>query len=516
MTTIDTTPASTTPTSTTPASTPPAGRTSTGPDGKARVVDQAARSVKWSLLYNIVPRLVTPISTVILAALLTPEDFGLVAISTFVIALARIVVELGLGKTVIQRQTDVEEAASLGLWVSLAVSGILYLGLWVGAPWLASAYNDANVVGVIRVAALALPLTAVATIPKALLMRDMQFRKLFWVNASFLIIQSVTSLMLALIGMGYWALILGQVIGFAVSSLLAWTMAEWRPILRFRRNLLRPMLGFSVWVMVSGFQSWLFLYSDNAIAGLFLGVKGLGIYSLGFNIAIVIPTFLGAALGDVAYPAFCKLQDVPRDVGHSLAKLQGLASVILFPIALGISAVAPAAVDLLYGDKWEGLGTVIALLVIMPGLTCIWALNENAYQAIGRPDLWPKLAGFTLLALLPVLWIAAPYGLLVFTIVRFAAAWILPLGNVVFGARSLEIGIREQLQGFAQPLVFSAIMYLAVSLMMKQVSPLVGLIGWAKLLSVVAAGAVIYALLIWLGNRKLWNQLRFSARQILS
>ena len=109
---------------------------------------------------------------------------------------------------------------------------------------------------------------------------------------------------------------------------------------------------------------------------------------------------------------------------------------VLFPVAWGISAVAPSAVELLYGQKWQGLGTVIAILVIMPGLNVIWALSENAYQAVGRPDIWPKLAGVSLLVLLPLLWIAAPYGLLALTLARFAGAWILPLGSVLFGAAS--------------------------------------------------------------------------------
>ena len=485
-------------------------------DNPSALLDQAARSVKWSFLYNIVPRLVTPFSTVILAALLTPVDFGLVAIATFVIALARIVVEFGLGKTVIQRQTGVDEAASIGLWVSVLVSAALYLALWIAAPRIAAAYNDARVIGVIRVAALALPLMALVTIPKALLYRSMAFRSLFWVNSSFLIVSAIASVVLAIAGIGYWALILGQLIGMLFSVGLAWGMVRWRPVFLLRWSMLRSMLGFSVWVMVSGFQDWLFLYAASAIAGLFLGVRGLGVYSLGFSIAIVVPGFLGAAVGDVAYPTFCKLQETPREVGRNLVKLQALMAAVLFPIAFGISAIAPPAVELLYGQKWQGLGTVIAILVIMPGLNGIWALGENAYQAVGRPDIWPKLAGISLLALLPLLWVTAPYGLLVFTLARFGGAWILPLGNVLFGARTLDIGIREQLEGLLSPLFFSVIMYLAVSLLIEQLSPLTGMGGWFKLLSIIAAGALIYMLLVWQGNRELWNRLRLSVRQVLS
>jgi len=485
-------------------------------DSQAHLVMQAARSVKWAFLYNIVPRLVTPFSTMILAALLTPADFGLVAISTFVIALAQIVVDLGLGKAVIQRETYVNEAASISLWISLLVSAGIYLTLWIAAPWISAAYKNDRVIDVIRVAALALPLTALATIPKALLLRNMEFRSLFWVNSSFLILQAVASVVLAVAGTGYWALIWGPLVGMTISAGLAWGLAHWRPMIVINWPVLRSMLGFSIWVMVSGFQNWLFLYAGNVIAGLFLGVRGLGTYSLGFSIAILIPAFFVASLGDVAYPAFCKLQGCPLEIGHNLTRLQLMAGAILFPAALGLSAIAPSAVELLYGQKWQGLGTVIGFLVIMPGLSYIWLLNEHAYQAIGRPDIWTKLSGFSLLALVPLLWVAAPYGLLVFTLVRFGGAWFLPLGNIFFGARSLGIGAKEQFKAFASPLSLSVIMFALVYLLTKQLNPFEGVSGCIKLLSIVIVGAIVYLLLIWLVNRELCNRLFLSLRRMIS
>jgi teichuronic acid exporter len=480
------------------------------------LINQAARSVKWAFLYNMVPRLVTPFSTMILVALLTPSDFGLVAIATLIIALARIVVDLGLRKAVIQRQTDVNESASISLWISLLVSAGLYLTLWTAAPWISAAYKNDRVVDVVRLAALALPLTALAAIPKALLQRAMEFRHLFWVNSSFLIIQAVVSVVLAVAGAGAWALIWGELVGLLTSTGLAWGLAHWRPKVLVDWPVLRSMLGFSIWVVVSGFQNWLFLYADNAIAGLFLGIQGLGVYSLGFTVAIVIPAFLVAALSDVAYPTFCRIQGNPQQVGHNLLRLQALTGAILFPVALGLSAIAPSALELFYGHKWQGLGTVVGILVIMPGLSYIWALNEHAYQAVGRPDVWTKLAGFSLLTLLPLLWVAAPYGLLVFTLARFGGACLLPLGNIVFGARILGIGVKDQIKAFVAPLSFSAIMFVAVYLLTKQLSPLEGAIGWIKLLSIAAVGAFIYLLLIWLFNRALWNRLLVSLRQMLS
>jgi PST family polysaccharide transporter len=486
------------------------------PGGQASLINQAARSVKWSFLYNATPRLVTPFSTMILAALLTPVDFGLVAIATVVITLAQIGVDLGLSKAVIQHQTHVDEAASISLWTNLLMTAGLYLALWIAAPWISAAYNNDKVIDVIRVAALFLPLTALATIPKALMQRNMMFSRLFWVNSAFLIFQAVVAVVLAAAGAGYWALILGQLVGMTISTGLAWGFVHWRPLIVINWPMLRSLLKFSVWVMVSGFLNWLLLYADRAIAGLFLDVQRLGVYSLGFTIAIVIPAFFVAALSDVAYPTFCRMQGNPQQVGHNLVRLQALAGAILFPIAFGIAAVGPSAVDLLYGQKWAGLGTVMGILVIMPGLSFIWLLNQNAYQSVGRPDVWTKLAGYSLLALLPLLWVAAPYGLLVYTFVRFGGALLLPLGNIFFGARVLRIGTKDQIKVFSPPFCFAVIMFVIVSLLTKQLSPFEGVIGWIKLISIAAAGAGVYFLLLRQLNRGLWDQLLRSVRRVLS
>ncbi len=480
------------------------------------LINQATRSVKWTLSYNIAPRLVTPFSTIILAAILTPSDFGLVAISTFIIALARILVDMGLSKAVIQRRSMVDEAASISLWISLLISTGFYLLLWLAAPWISNVYRNEYVVNVIRVSSLSLPLFAAASIPKALLIRDMAFRSLFWVNSSFLILQAIASVILALAGMGYWALILGQLFGLFVHAGLAWKLVKWRPTMMMDLSTLFSLLTFSVWVMLSSLQNWMFLYADNAIAGLFLGVQGLGIYSLGFTIATLIPGFLMSSVSDVAYPVFCKIQEDPPRVGENLVKLQRLTGTLLFPIALGFSAIAAPSVELLYGQKWQGLGMVLAILTIMPGLSYIWSINENAYQAIGRPDIWTKLAGVSLIGLIPLLWFAAPYGLLVFTIFRFAGAWLLPLGNILFGAKRLGISIKDQLQSLVSPLIFSLIMFSLVFIIINQMSPLHGVLGWIKLLSIVAAGAGVYLLQIWLVKRELWNELILYLRQMIS
>lgn len=480
------------------------------------LVTQAAKSFKWSILYNVAPRLITPFSTMILAGLLTPADFGLVAISTFVIALATIISELGMGRTVIQRQTNIDEAASISMWISLVTSLGIYFILWMLAPQISAIYSDSKVTDVIRLAALSLPLGATTTVPKALLRRNMQFSRLFWVNSSFLVVSAVASVILALLGAGVWAIIFGQLIGMFISSVIVWALVKWRPLFVLNWLIARSLLGFSTWILLSNFQNWLFLYADNAIAGMFMGIKSLGVYALGFNIATIIPTFIVASLSDVAYPAFCKLGGNNLDVGKSLISLQRLTGTILFPVTLGISAIASPMVELLYGNKWQGLGTVISILVIMPGLGNIWLLNESAYTSVGKPDIYTKLSAFSLLVLLPILWFTAPYGLLIFTIVRFAGGLVLPLGNIFIGARTLRIRISTQIQSLGSPFLYAFIMFISVYLLTLQMRPFEGWLGWVKLVSAILFGAGLYIMMVRFVSRDLWNDLVMSIKRVLA
>jgi O-antigen/teichoic acid export membrane protein len=484
------------------------------PQYRGQVQEQAARSVKWTTLANLLPRLVSPVSTMILAALLTPADFGTVAVSTLVIVLAQILVGLGLGPAVVQRRTFVHEAASAAQWLSLSASALLYGLLWIVAPWLAQVYDIPLVAPVVRVSGLSLFLFALGTVPAALLQRDMAFRKLFWVESTSQVANVLASVSLALLGLGVWALVLGPLVGAAARAALAWFSSHWRPSFAVHRAVLRPLLGFSLWTMGASFLSWLFLYADNAIAGYFLGETGLGIYSLGFSLSNLLPGLVIPPLSAVAYAAFCAIQNDRAGVGHSLVQLQTLAAAILFPLCFGLSAVAVPAIALLYGDKWQGLGEVIRLLALMPGLSHLWSLNADAYRAVGRPDVWTELAALALVVLLPLLLIAGQYGLMPFTLARAGGHLLYPLLNIFIGGRVLGLAARDQLRPLVTPLACTATMYLLVTMLVQGLTPFAGWLGWLKLLSLATLGAGIYLALLWLANRDLWHRLLLAGRQV--
>lgn len=480
------------------------------------IVHRATGSVKWSTLASLVPRAITPVSSLILAALLTPADFGVVAVSILVVELSRIVVGLGLGAAVVQRQESVGRAASAAFWIGFALSVVLYGGLWLAAPKLSDLYHIPVLVAVIRTSALSLILFALTTIPEALLQRDLQFHKLFWVSALSQIAYAITSLGLALLGLGLWALVLGPLCGAAVRTLLSWSAARWLPTLSIDRGILRSLLGFSLWVTVAGFQSWLFLYADNALAGYYLGERSLGVYSLGFNLSQLLPGLIIPALAAVAYPTFSALQRDRQAVGEGLLRLQSLAAVILFPACLGLSAISHAATGLLYGEKWAGLGLVMQFMALMPGLSHLWSLNAEAYRALGRPDVWPKLAAASLLILIPLLVWAGPQGLVTFTLARFGGQLVYPALHILVGGRVLGLGTWQQLKAWVVPLACALPMYAVTTFLAWWWAPFAGLTGWLKLAGIVSTGVVVYALLLRRVDVRLWDQSWLAGRRVFA
>lgn len=484
-------------------------------DSRATMLQKATRSVKWAFLGSLAPRLITPFTSMLLAALLTPDDFGIIAITNMVVMLARILVESGMGMAIIQRKEYVEEAASVAFGFSIFAGTIIYLLLWLFAPTLEILYELPNLGTIIRTASLSLIVLAFTAAPTAMMQRQMEFRKLFWVTGLPQIVTALTSVIWAFLGGGVWALVWGPLLGNVVNALVVWHFTTWRPRLVTDLRLLLSLLRFSVWIMLSSFQFWLFSYFDNAIAGLYFNSQELGYYALGFNLSSMLPSLLTAALMQVAYPAFCNLQDNPADVGRALVSLQRVLAVIVFPVGFGLAAVALPAIQLLYGEKWLGMGQVMMIFAILPGLTHFWSLSGEAYRAINRPDIWTKLTAVMIAAMMPLLFLTGPYGLMIYVLARAGVSILVPLLNIFWGGRFLDLTPRRQLEALARPFGAALLMFIGITGFMQIIAPFAGLAGWLKLLALITGGVLFYIGLIWFFARSLFYDFIDTVRRVL-
>ena len=396
------------------------------PEGRDRVEGDLVQSLKWSWLGAIAPRLVTPLVTVFLSLLLSPRDFGLAAAATAVISIAYILVSVG---PAIVRSRDPEgQVASTAFWLGNGLMAILYLAIWALSGWYAGRVGDPALETVIRVAGLSLFLSTSASVPTSLLQKRFDFSGIFMVSVARAVAGSLVSISLALLAMGYWALVIGPLVGLATGMIVAFWRSGWWPGWEVDLAAGRGLLEFSAWVSLASLVTWCFGQADNLICGALLGPEKLGVYAFGFNLTGLVPGLVISPLAAVAYSAFCEVQNDPKEMAYLLGKYRALAAVLLVPTAAGTALIARPFVSLLWGESWPGLDLVLICLAIMPGLAHVWSLDAEAFRAMGRPDLWPKLGIIAVALLFPALWIGATaFDLQGFLIGRSLASTTVPV-----------------------------------------------------------------------------------------
>lgn len=482
---------------------------------RAQTIKQARRGIKWATLGELGPRLITPFTSILLAILLEPAAFGLVAIATAILMLARVVVVAGMRDVIVQRpEKDIEAAIDFVFTFSLLVSSLMYALLFLIAPPLENLYQMPMLSDVLRVTGLNVVILAMAAVPMGILQRQMRFNRLFIVRGAPQLVAAGVSVVWALAGGGVWALVLGPLFGNVANLILGWLFARhfYIPRLTIRFRAMLGVLSFSSWVVMANLLRWVYGQFDNIVAGLFFTATLTGYYTLSFNLTGMIPSLITSVFIQVAYPAFCNLQEDVPSVGRALTQLQTRIAAIVMPTAFGLSAVAQPLVAVVYGEKWLPMGDTMMIFALLPALINLWSLNGEAYRAIGKPHLWTQVYLVSILVVIPTIIFVGPLGLLAFTIVRAIGSLSTIIISFRLTRRHLFASYREQFDAIARPLLASLVMFLGVvGLRFTVLSD----VNAANLLMLIGAGMVIYALTLYIIAPQLTRQIVASGWQTL-
>lgn len=466
------------------------------------IADKATRSVKWSALMEIVSRTASPIILVILARLLTPSDFGVVTTAMIAISFSQMFWDAGLSKTLIQTKEAPGEAAHVVFWTNIVLGVLIYLVLFISAPAVALFFNSSASGPVLRVLGLQIIIASLTSVQQALFVRDLDFRGLFWINLFTAFIPGFFSIPLAYYDYGVWALVAGSLAGQALNCGLLWKRSAWRPKLIYDRVLAKKLFSFGFWVLLESFGIWLIIWGDNLIVGRFLGVHDLGVYRTGWMIVTILFGLTLNPFLPVLYPTFSRLQDDLPALKNAFKRANRFIFALAMPISIFLLLVGPEAASFLFGQKWQGIGFVLAVLGLMNGIGWLVGINAELYRAMGRPDMNTKLMFIALLYYLPVYYIAAQNGLVVFTVTRLAVAVVaLPL-HIYLCVRLLKVS-PFYLWHEGKPMILSTIaMAVGISTLKWGVLPLIGVPHLAISISLlIGAGILIYLASLWFLDR---------------
>jgi len=456
---------------------------------------RAIKSMKWTVLGEVVSRSFQPLITLILAWFLSPGDLGVVGIAMMTIALAQMFQEFGVGKSIIQRETEVEESANVFFWTNLALSLFLYTAIFLSAPLLAKFFREPKIVDILRVLSLKIILFSFISVHQGLFQRKFKFKHLFFVRLLSGFVVGVVSISLAWLGYGVWSLIFGILAGTLIQVLLVWKLSPWRPSLSYDFKLARRVLLFGGWITLEALLGWLMVWGDSVILGRFLGVTTLGTYRLGvIFMSLAFGLFLNPILL-VAYSSLSRLQASQTKLKEFFIKTTRLIATFALPVGMIFVCLSRSLSSVVFGEKWAGIEVVFLVLGIKDVLTSIvGSVNVEVLRAIGRPDINVKLLIFSAIFFIPVYIFAAPYGLLVFCYARFAVAIVTVLLYLFATHKVLKVSLLYPL-ACSRPQLIAVFVMCAVIFLFKGIIAISNL---HSLLAVVIVAMFSYTLTLFL------------------
>lgn len=385
-------------------------------------------TVKNSILKNFIWRfaercgaqLVTFIVSIVLARILAPEDYGTIALVTVFTTILQVFVDSGLGTALIQKKDADDLDFSSVFFFNFAVCLMLYLCMFISAPFIAEFYNDVSLTPVVRVISLTIVMSGIKGIQQAYVSKHMMFKRFFFSTIGGTIFSAFFGIALAYAGFGVWALVAQQLSNMVIDTLILWLTVKWRPKLMFSWTRLKGLLKFGWKLLVSALLDTGYSNLRNLIIGKMYSSSDLAFYNQGDKFPKVIVTNINTSIDSVLLPTMSSVQDDRVRVKNMTRRAIKTSTFVMAPLMMGMAFCAEPIVRLVLTDKWLPCVPYLRIFCITYMFWPIHTANLNAINAMGRSDWFLKLEiikkimGMTIL--LSTMWfgvMAMAYSLLV-------------------------------------------------------------------------------------------------------
>ena len=459
------------------------------------------------MIDRVATQILYAVTGVVLARVLSEEDFGLIGALLVFQAFASLLVDSGFAYALIQRKRPTKLDYSTVLWFNLGAATLLYLVLFVCAPLIADCFQgDQRLIPLSRVMFLSLILNASAIVQTNRLMKAMDVRMVAVSNSLGLILGGVVGIVLAVTGYGAWAIVWQTIVLASGKSLVLWTSTRWRPLMRFSWSALRSYFGIGSKMMLTSFLNTVFLNIYSFFIGHSVGLASLGYYTQGDKWSKMGITSISQVLTSSFLPALSAVQDSPERFRAMVSKMNRFTSYLLFPAMLGLMAMAKPIFHTLFGDKWDPSIILFQLLLLRGIFTVLNSLYNNYLLALGHGSSIVKLeivrdtaAVIALAATFPFMALTMPgdpvYGLRILLWGQIAATLLTWVASFVVTVRVTGVGpwrfITDMLPYFMQTILIIPVMLIVA---MPVAAP------WLKL-TIMA----ITALTLYLGGNHLFH-----------
>jgi|GEM_PF-1032608 len=401
--------------------------------------------IKWTMAASVAQRILSFGTTVVLARILSPADFGLFALAFVMIDGFGIFKSLGFDSALVRRKdVDIERACNTAFFLIPAMGMILFVILFFFAPIGAKFLNNPEVAPIIRTLAIVFVISTFGKVPQTILYRDMKFKYKTIAEISGVIVYSAVALILALNKFGVWSLVVAYILRNLTQISMEWNFSGWKPRLfriekifstqinanqtqinannsrsstfrklfpyeisfEFDKSIAWDMFHFGKYVLAGGIIGFLSGNLDNIIAGKFLGVTMLGYYAISYNIANFLCDYLLGRVGFILYPAYSKIYEDADEVKRVMFRSLKYVSMLVFPFTLGVFLFAPDILRIVFGLKWLPATNILRILCFVGLFRCLNTAIWPVFLAKGQSRIDFQVsaaqAGFSLILMIPL------------------------------------------------------------------------------------------------------------------
>jgi hypothetical protein len=347
--------------------------------------------VGWSFIDNISNSGITFLVGLVLARLLTPEEYGIMAMIAIFIAISNSIIDSGFSNALI-RKTRIERVDySTVFYFNLTVSILIYALLYLAAPTISVFFKEPVLLAVIRIIGWVLIINALAIIPRTQFVRNVDFKTQTKVSLISSISSGVIGIGMALGGMGVWSLVGQQLFRQFLNTLFLWVYSKWHPVWEFSMKSFKELFGFGSKLLLSGLLDTIYKNIYYIVIGRFYTSAQLGQYTRAEQFNMIFSSNLTSVVQRVSYPVLSSIQEEPERLREAYRKVIKITMLITFACMLGLAAVAKPLILILIGEKWLPAVYFLQIICFSGILYPLHAINLNILQVKGRSDLFLKL-----------------------------------------------------------------------------------------------------------------------------
>ena len=449
--------------------------------------DKTVKGVIWSAVDRFSAQGIQFVFSILIARLLMPEDYGVIAMLGIFMAVSQTFIDSGFGTALIRKIDRTETDFSTVFYFNIVVATLLYLVLFFSAPAIAHFYNTPLLESVTKVVALNLIISSLSGIHNAKLSIAIDFKSRAKISIITTLLTGAVGLWMAYAGYGVWALVVQNLFSSVLRTVMLWIIVKWRPQLIFSLKSFKELFSFGSKLLASGLLDTLYNNIYTLVIGKVFSPSTLGVYSKAKTLAEFPSSNITGVLQRVTFPVLSTIQNDELKLADAYKRFLKLSAFVVFPLMVGLAAVADPFIRLALTNKWEG--AIILLQIICFALMWypIHAINLNILQVKGRSDYFLKLEIIKKVQGVLILVVTVPMGIVAMCCGKVISSLISLIWNTHYTKKLIGYGYFAQMKDLLPILIHSLIMGGIVLLVVHFMPTL-----WLKLIVGVLVGMVYY------------------------